>query len=195
MPGHMLAPLDVDGVDGIRLLPPHYKCTMPVNVHPDSASYVVLGTEHGDCIFEECFGPGYHPLKVVEAAWKSATEIDLTYSLKTGPLVIDTSGTVVTPPTWAGSLHGFQCFDSNGMVPISSAAVMVDNSMETAAGRHARILRLTLASAPTGRSPRLHYATRNDGSGASSGRATGPRGCIRDSSAAPIWASSQVIKL
>lgn len=195
IPGHMLAPLDVDGREGIRLLPPHYPYTMPSNVHPDSASYVTMGKLIGGAVLAEVFGPGYYPLRIVETRWISETQVDLVYSLRTGPLVIDTSGTVVSPPTWTGSLYGYQVFDSTGIVPISSAQVVADMSIESVSGKRDRIVRLTLASAPAGRSVRLHYATRNDGAGASSGNLTGPRGCIRDSATVPVWANSQVIEL
>jgi hypothetical protein len=195
VPGHMLAPLDLHGVEGMRLLPPHYPYTMPSNVHPDSASYVTMGQLLGRAVLQECFGPGYSPLRVVEARWISSTQIDLIYSVTSGPLVIDTSGTVVTPPVWTDSLYGFQFFDSTGARPIASASVVSDVNLEPNAGRQGRILRIVLASAPTGRSPRLHYATRNDGTGANSGSLTGPRGCIRDSGTLAMWANSQVIAL
>jgi hypothetical protein len=191
-PGHMLAPVDVDGVDCIRMLPPHYPYNMPVNVHPDSASYLTMGGHLARAIREEVFGPGYYPLKIVQARWFSSTQIDLIYSANSA-LVIDTTGAVVSPPSWG--LYGFQVFDTSGQLTISSASVVTDTTMETASGRHQRIVRLTLSAAPSGRSVRVHYATRNDGTGANSGRLTGPRGCVRDSAASPLWASSQVVYL
>lgn len=191
VPQHMIAPLELDGRENIRMLPPHYQYTIPSNVHPDSASYVIMGEKLADAVLDECFGAGYAPLKVVKHKWVSSTSVDLYYSAK-APLVIDTSGSVVTVPTWANSLYGFQFFDESGSTPaISSVTTQTDPTIESDLDQNQNIIRVTLASAPTGKSRRIHYATRNDGTGANAGNATGARGCIRDTNM--NWANSQVI--
>jgi len=196
IPAHMMAPLSLDGQENIRVLPPHYPLAMSVGgtgVHPSSAAYVVMGNLLAEVFMREVLGPGHTPTRVERVEWNSATEIDLTYSLATLPLILDLTGAVVTVPSWTGGLNGFQFFDGSGVPPtIASMAIRADGNL---AGSPLQVLRITLSGASSGPAPRLHYATRNDGTGANSGNVNGARGCIRDSSAAPFWAQSEVIYL
>jgi hypothetical protein len=219
----MMGPLDADGLDNIRLLPPNYIYQIsapipppppepqPSGVHPSSDAYVKMGKGYlAPAIMAEAMGPGFHGVKILRAEWRSPTQIDLHYSLPIGPLVVDLSGAIVRPPSWG--LAGFQVFNElNVQTAVSAVTVVKDPDIEVSPN-HAeyekgsmRIIRLTLASTPTGYAMRVHYATRNDESpgvgviipGTSTvfknaGPITGARGCIRDSSPYPIFANSQV---
>ena len=175
---HMTVPASLHGVEGIRVLNPNYIIPVAQNVHPTAAGYNKLGKDIGKAILQECFGPGYAPLRFLpeRMRWKTSTRFILPCDVPTPPIVVDTSGTVVTVPSWGRA--GFQLFDrTEAEIAISAVTAVADDSLD---GSPVKNLQFDLATAPAG-GVRLSYAMRNDGTGINAGPLNGARGLIRDS--------------
>lgn len=174
---HMTVPASLHGVEDIRVLTPNYIYPVAQNVHPTAAAYNKMGKDIAKAILQECFGPGYAPLRFIpeRTRWVNSTRFILPCDVPTPPIVVDTSGTVVTVPLWGRA--GFQLFDRTGEITISSVTAVADDSLD---GSPVKNLQFDLAAATAG-SPRLSYAMRNDGTGINAGPLNGARGLIRDS--------------
>lgn len=177
---HMTVPASLHGVEGIRVLNPNYIYPVAQNVHPTAAGYNKLGKDIAKAILQECFGPGYAPLRFLpeRMRWKTSTRFILPCDVPTPPIVVDTSGTVVTVPSWGRA--GFQLFDrseTGAEIVINAVTAVADDSLD---GSPVKNLQFDLATAPAG-GVRLSYAMRNDGTGVNAGPLNGARGLIRDS--------------
>ncbi|WP_312781997.1 hypothetical protein [Brevundimonas sp.] len=158
-----------DGQEGVRLAGPHYQHPYSDSIHLNALGYNRLGQDLARLELAEWFGTGGRAIKPVNAYWASTTEVVIEFDAPTYPLVIDTSGAVVNTTGLTASA-GFVFDDRSGAAPaVSSVAVLANRS-----------LKLTLASAPTGRSGRIGYAVART-SGTSDGPVSGARGLIRDS--------------
>lgn len=176
---HMTVPASLHGVEGIRVLNPNYVYPVAQNIHPTAEGYNRMGKDIARAILQECFGPGYAPLRFIpeRMRWTSATQFILPCDVSSPPIVIDTSGTVVTVPSWGNA--GFQLFDRDGEITINTVEAWVDDGLEF---NPVKDLRFTLARTPVG-APRISYAMHNDGTGKNGGPENGARGLIRDSGA------------
>lgn len=85
-------------------------------IHPSSQGYYDIGFNAALVIFEQWFGPGFHPIRLEfgRAHWASTSKVLIPIS---GPLgftpVIDTSDSVVTVTTLSSSYRGFQAARRN----------------------------------------------------------------------------------
>lgn len=183
---HITVPASLHGVEGIHVLNPNYIRETTSNVHLVAQGYKDLGEDLARVALEGWFGPGYCPLilRPDRIRWTDSTHFILPCSMPTPPVVVDLTGTVVTPPTWGKA--GFQLFDGRtaAEITISTITAVGGSGLE---GDPLINLEFALGSAPTG-APRLTYAVRNDGTGNNAGNVSGARGCIRDSSPSPRWA-------
>ncbi|MDQ0475015.1 hypothetical protein [Labrys wisconsinensis] len=206
MPGHILAPIELDAGRDFFLMPPIYdqetswiEGSGNTGVHFGSPGYKGYGRKKGRAIFEAYFGKGRRiSTRVISHRWYSPTRLDLYFRTFTAPLVVDLTGTIenggVIPPAWG--LAGVQCFDgTNSQKAITSLMPRPDNDV---VGAPVRILSVQFAVRPDG-DLRIHLGTRNDGldaaTGSNSGRRTGARTCIRDSSSPPHYANLQVVRV
>lgn len=169
--GPTFAAIEAHGQDGIVLVGPRYQHPMADGdtIHLSSNGQNMKGQQLARAVREEMFGIGWNPMLPTEYWWDSSTVIKLRIGLPypNVSLVNDTSGSIVS--TTGLSSSGFTFDDGSGSPPgISSVGVAAD------------IVTITLASAATGKRPRLGYALfRNAGAGLQDGPALGARGTIR----------------
>lgn len=89
-------------------------------IHLTCESYAYMGETLGHALLYNFFGPGWSPLQILTATWRSATVVRLTYSR---PVMIDTSGTIVNDSNL--DHHGYDVVDGTGTaVTISSTALV-----------------------------------------------------------------------
>ncbi len=158
--------------------------------HPSAAGYAQLGAQFADAVFADLHGATFQPTHIADVWWQSATTIRVRYNRA---VTLDTSGAIVDA-TALGSGLGFDVTDASNALTISGVAAVAGSS---------DTLEITLASAPTGRRPRLFYACKVTGSG-SAGNQTGARGCVRAATSYATsatgatlyhWAAVQVLDL
>jgi len=158
IPEWIQAPLDLHGVNGIVCAPPNFPYQMSwvssptTGVHLNSQGYHDQGEMTGYNIFDIWLGTGFTPLRAFRSQWHSATELDVYYTLKSGHLTLDTSGTVITLPEWGGLIGGIksgvQFFGGDGVErAITNMVLVADPSI---AGSPKRIIRYTITSPTSG---------------------------------------------
>lgn len=168
------------GIDMIRFVQPMYHLPRdnnaandsPGNIHASALGHNYRGQALARATILETFGEGWVPvIPTGEWEWNSSTEIDIHFDAQTYPLVLDTSGDMVTVdgdyPLGAGL--GFIFEDDSGSPPTITGVSVVNEAW----------VRITLSAAPTGLNPRVGYATDCPSTGF--GPVEGGRGCLRDS--------------
>lgn len=189
------------GVDEMRLAGPTYPYPFIDGLHLTCRGQNGMGQMLARVSASEGFGQGWRPVRPTKWYWTSATQFTVEFDMMVPPLVIDTSGAVVSTAGLASA--GFM-FRDPAAITINS--VTVGNVPYYGTGM---ALQFTLASAPTGRRPQLGYAiargaTQTGAYPGNSGNPDGMRGLLRDSAAdvnlydsatQANWAPSFVIDL
>jgi len=138
--------------------------------HPLSTGYLKMGTRWAHEAALAYYNTGWQPLHAIEAWFETTSTLRIQYNRA---VTVDDSGAVISTSGIAAS-RGFVFQDGTASPPaITNVAIVASTNNE--------VIEITLASAPTGRRPRVYYANRNTGGGM--GRLTGPRGCIREPTA------------
>lgn len=192
----------LDGIDDLRLAGPIYSMPYSDEIHLSGVGQHRMGQMFARAALAELFGAGWRPVKPVKWYFINATTIQIEFDTNSGTLTFDTSGTTVSTTGLAN--QGFNFDDGSGSPPA------ITNVQLVAVGPYSvNAVRLSLASAPTGKRPRVAYASvrATSQTGAypgQSGPTTGPRGTLRDTvghislldgSAQHNWAASFAIEL
>jgi hypothetical protein len=165
------ADVELDGQGNIRVAAPMYQYPSTDTIHINNSGQNGRGQAIARAVAEEYFGRGWVPVKCIDSRWVSSTVLELDFTAQTSPLVIDTSGTVIST-SGLGNGYGFNFDDRSGSSPTISSVAVVSNTK----------VRLTLSGAPAGKQCRINYATKRDsGNTTQDGPVTGARGCLRDS--------------
>ncbi|GHH09407.1 hypothetical protein GCM10008023_06050 [Sphingomonas glacialis] len=183
--------VSANGIENIRLVGPRYQIPYADVIHNTSQGRYLVGQLIANAAIEEHCGIGYAPMLPDKWYWTSSTVLVVEVTVLSGSLVIDTSNSPVQ--TSGLSSQGFAFDDGSGSAPAISGVAVSGNQIT-----------ITLASAPTGRRPRLAYAiTRNSGNTTQDGPVIGARGTIRNDAALPTitggnqynWLSAFVLQL
>lgn len=163
--------------DGVRLVGPMYQCPIILNpadnIHTSLLGRLMLAEMVADAYVQERrTGQGWKPLWPVSAV-RSGVNVDITFEVPYGSLSWDTDW--VAPV----SNKGFAYVDSNGVQAVQSAAIMSAN-----------VVRLTLATVPTGGSPVVQYALGAVRDSVSDGWAAGRGQLMVDSGRASFFAAA-----
>jgi hypothetical protein len=189
------------GLDEMRLVGPTYPYPFIDGLHLTCRGQNRMGQQLARVSASEGFAQGWRAVRPTRWYWTSTTQFTVEFDMMVPPLVLDTSGAVVSTAGLASA--GFMFRDP---APIAISAVTVGDVPYYGPGM---ALRFTLASAPTGRRPQLGYAIARGASQTgpypgNSGPTEGMRGLLRDSAAdvnlydgatQANWAPSFVIDL
>ncbi len=171
----------LDGDDHMRLAGGMYHLPYSDMYHATCLGQNRKGQMVARACIAEMFAQGWRPVRPVRSRWESGTQFVVDFDMAIPPLVLDTSGAVVSVAGLAAL--GFLFDDSSGASPAITNIEVVPSYPYPGMA-----LRFTLATMPTGPRARLGYAIQRDASQSGdypgqAGPVTGPRGLLRDSAA------------
>lgn len=117
--------------DKFRWLPASYDLLHPDSIHMDSYNYHIRDQRQAMCVFYDYYAGGRPPFQVVDAWWTGATTLRMEVYVPTQPLVLDTTGIVITTTglDWSHGANGYglEFDDGSGASPyVTSIAVVND---------------------------------------------------------------------
>ena len=167
------ADYELDGVDTLRMAGPIYQYSMSDTIHLDNAGQYGRGVQLARATIHEVLGDGQRTIRVVRTRWASSTQLDVTFDAQVFPLVIDTTGSVISTTDIAVNA-GFVIDDFSGSPPSITSV--------NPTGTYNGIIRITFSSAPATQRIRLGYGIqRNTNANGQNGPVVGARGLLRDS--------------
>ncbi len=173
------ASLEDDGLDNMRCAGPFYQFPTsgngPNQIHANCTGQNQLGQMISRTVLNEFFGQGSKVMRCIGYRWIDSVNLLLEFDPAVSPLVLDTSGSVIST-TGLGAGLGFWFDDYSGTPPTITNAQVVNNTF----------IQLTLSGAPAVKDCRVSYAMRAtiapmSWGGGPYGPNYGPRGCLRDS--------------
>lgn len=158
--------------------------------HTTAVGYRLYGGLLGHFISDDLLGPYAEPLKATRAYFNTATQIDVVYEQ---PVSVETNDDLINVSD-LGAGKGFFYSDGTATPPAITSVFVSGGGY---------IVRMNLASAPSGRDHRLFIGCKREGGG--TGRDDGQRVAVRSTTevhtdsllSVPIylWAAQQVISL
>lgn len=123
--------------DKFRMLPPSYDLLHPDSIHMDTPNYHLREQRQAICVFQDYFCGGRPPFQVVDAWWTGATTLRMEVYIPTQPLVLDTTGAVITTTglDWSHGANGYglEFDDGSGSSPYVSSIAVVNEGQEATA--------------------------------------------------------------
>jgi len=123
--------------DKFRMLPPSYDLLHPDSIHMDTPNYHLREQRQAVCVFQDYFCGGRPPFQVVDAWWTGSTTFRLEVYVPTQPLVLDTTGAVITTTglDWShgANSYGLEFDDGSGSSPYVSSIAVVNEGQEATA--------------------------------------------------------------
>lgn len=163
----------IDGWCGVRLAGPIYcypHVAEDVDLHLTSQGQTRRGQQLARATLEEVLGAGWRGVRPAAAYRIAADQIRIDFDAQTGPLVLDTTGAVITVAGNAN--HGFRFRDGSGSPPTITGVAVSGLSVT-----------ITLSGSPAGPRPQIGYAIERNAGSSDGGPVNGARGTLRDSSA------------